>query len=255
VSESVEQVLPEAVDVAGLRALGSLMVDKWTLPLLGAMVEQPRNFTELLEAISGETNRTTVTRTLRFLKSVELITGGGPTRVGMATSYAMTSDGRDMLDLAQETIGWLADRPRLDERVQSAADPAPASVPSEWLSIWAVHQPFTPRWSTSIVALLVGGPRRFGELEQVLGARYNSIRHTVEHLQRFAVVERLPFPDGVAHVLRKQQLALTDDGREIVVDLGSRSVTWLAAHPRIDRNLRAALQRREPSSRSSRTAE
>lgn len=236
------------VDFEGLRALGEVLRDKWTLPLLGALITRPHRFSELAQVASG-TSHETVARTLRHLIAAGLVAGGETNANNtVVRPYELTDDGREVLELARICTKWLGEHPEIDARVQRLVRREPGGLPEtpesfNWAGIWALGQAFADTWVQPLLVALIDGPQRFVDLEQATGAGYETIQRTVEHLQQGGFIAPEPSEDGASRTLRKTVFALTADGWR-VLDLGRICSEWLAAHPRIDRNLRTAVRQR-----------
>jgi DNA-binding HxlR family transcriptional regulator len=97
------------VDNQGLEAAARLVGDRWSLRLVGALLDGDRTFGELSEVVEGIAP-TILTARLKALQGQGLVVGVPYERRPLRMRYSLTADGRSLATALATLSAWGADR-------------------------------------------------------------------------------------------------------------------------------------------------
>ncbi len=98
-----------ATDPTGLERAVASVGDRWTLLLVDALLDGPKRFSELGDALTGLAPNI-LTRRLRHLEHERLLVATPYSRRPLRVSYELTAAGRDLAGALNLLTGWGAAR-------------------------------------------------------------------------------------------------------------------------------------------------
>ena len=146
-----------AADLAALDAAVARVGDRWTLLLVAALLEGPRRFGELQDALPTLAPNVLIKR-LRHLEAEGLVVGAPYSRRPVRVAYRLTEDGTSLAGALRLLSQWGSDHGHTTGPPGGAADDA---VP---LHHAACGTPVEARWWCPTCARLVDPPDELSEV-------------------------------------------------------------------------------------------
>ncbi len=129
---------PPPDGLAGLNAAAARVGDRWTLVIVAALLEGPRRYGELQEALPGVATNV-LSKRLKLLEAEGLVVASAYSRRPTRFAYQLTATGAALTDALRLLAQWGADHPA------AGVDGGPAEA-TEPLRHAACGTPVEARW-------------------------------------------------------------------------------------------------------------